>query len=139
MLPHRFDAWSLLTHLSPKTIECCHEFVAIYISTTDIYSICINFHLCRFYSQMVNQYFEVSYFLTSFCCSLLWLHLFFSIIWWLLFSDWFFDSYIEVYELDPACFFICSSISMVSMFKENRNKIRIINWCWYVFIGRKRN
>ena len=55
MLPHRFDAWSLLTHLSPKTIECCHEFVAVYISTTNIHSICINFPLCRFYSQMVNQ------------------------------------------------------------------------------------
>ena len=57
MLPHRFSFWFLLTHSSPKTIQRCHEFVAIYISTTDTYSICINFHLFTLYSYMVNQYF----------------------------------------------------------------------------------
>ena len=34
---------------------------------------------------------------------------------------------IEVYELDPTHFFICTRISMASMFKENRGRIRIIN------------
>ena len=34
---------------------------------------------------------------------------------------------IEIYELDPAHFFVCTWISMASIFKENRNKIRIVN------------
>ena len=34
---------------------------------------------------------------------------------------------IKEYELDPAHFFICNWISMASMFKENRCKIRIVN------------
>ena len=33
----------------------------------------------------------------------------------------------KVYELDPAHFFICTRISMASMFKENRCEIRIVN------------
>ena len=72
MLSHCLDALFLLTHLSPKRIEYCYGSVAVYISTTDIYGIYINFHLCKFYRQMVNQYFQVLYFLTSFCCSLPW-------------------------------------------------------------------
>ena len=34
---------------------------------------------------------------------------------------------IKIYELDPAHFFICTWISMVSLFKQNRNKTRIVN------------
>ena len=34
---------------------------------------------------------------------------------------------IEVYELDPAHFFICTWMRMASMFKENRGEIRIVN------------
>ena len=34
---------------------------------------------------------------------------------------------IPVYELDPAHFFICTRISMASMFKENRSRIRTDN------------
>ena len=34
---------------------------------------------------------------------------------------------IEMYELDPAHLFICTRISMASMFKENRGKARIVN------------
>ena len=34
---------------------------------------------------------------------------------------------IKVYELDPAHFFICTRISMASIFKENMCKIRIVN------------
>ena len=34
---------------------------------------------------------------------------------------------IKVYELDPAYFFICTWISMASLFKENRGKTRIVN------------
>ena len=34
---------------------------------------------------------------------------------------------IEIYELDPAHFFISSRISMASLFKKGRSKIRIIN------------
>ena len=34
---------------------------------------------------------------------------------------------IEIYELDPAHFFICSWISMASLFKKDRSKIRVIN------------
>ena len=34
---------------------------------------------------------------------------------------------IEIYDLDPAHFFICTWISKASMFKENRNKIEIIS------------
>ena len=36
---------------------------------------------------------------------------------------------IEIYELDPAHFFISTRISMASLFKKYRNKIRIINRC----------
>ena len=36
---------------------------------------------------------------------------------------------IEIYELDPAHFFICTRISMASLFKKDRSKIRIINRC----------
>ena len=32
---------------------------------------------------------------------------------------------IEIYELDPVSFFICTMISMASMFKKDRNNIRI--------------
>ena len=34
---------------------------------------------------------------------------------------------IKVYEVDPAHIFACSRISLASMFKENRSKIRIDN------------
>ena len=34
---------------------------------------------------------------------------------------------IEIYELDPADFFISTRISMAILYKENRNRIRIIN------------
>ena len=34
---------------------------------------------------------------------------------------------IKVYELDPAHFFVCTRISMASIFKENRSRIRIDN------------
>ena len=34
---------------------------------------------------------------------------------------------IKVHELDPAHFFICTWISMASLFKENRGEIRIVN------------
>ena len=34
---------------------------------------------------------------------------------------------IEIYELDPAHFFICTRISMTSMFKKGNSRIRIIN------------
>ena len=34
---------------------------------------------------------------------------------------------IKVQELDPAIFFICTRISIASMFKENRSRIRIDN------------
>ena len=34
---------------------------------------------------------------------------------------------IEIYELDPAHFFICTWISMASLFKKDRSKIIIIN------------
>ena len=33
----------------------------------------------------------------------------------------------EIYELDPAHFFVCTWISIGSLFKKDRNKIRIIN------------
>ena len=33
----------------------------------------------------------------------------------------------EIYELDPANFFICTWISMASLVKENRGKARIAN------------
>ena len=35
--------------------------------------------------------------------------------------------FIEINELDPAHFFICTRISMTSLFKENRGEIRIVN------------
>ena len=34
---------------------------------------------------------------------------------------------IEIYQLDPAHFFICTWISMASLFKENKGKSRIVN------------
>ena len=34
---------------------------------------------------------------------------------------------IEIYEFDPAHFFVCTWISMASLFKKDRSKIRIIN------------
>ena len=34
---------------------------------------------------------------------------------------------IEIYELDPANFFFCTRISMTSLFKKGKRKIRIIN------------
>ena len=46
---------------------------------------------------------------------------------------------IKVYELDPAQFFICTRISMASVFKENRSKNRITNRPRHVIDGRKRN
>ena len=36
---------------------------------------------------------------------------------------------IEIYELDPDHFFICTRISMASLFKKDRSKIRVINRC----------
>ena len=38
------------------------------------------------------------------------------------------DKCLEIYELDPAHFFICSRISMASMFKKDWCKIRVTNW-----------
>ena len=34
---------------------------------------------------------------------------------------------IEIYGLDPSHFFVCARVSMASMFKKYKNKIRIIN------------
>ena len=34
---------------------------------------------------------------------------------------------IKIYELDPFHFFICTWISMASLFKKDRSKFRIIN------------
>ena len=34
---------------------------------------------------------------------------------------------IEIYELDPAHFFVCTRISMANLFKKDSSKIRIIN------------
>ena len=34
---------------------------------------------------------------------------------------------IEIYKLDPAHFFVCTRISMASMFKKDKSRIRIIN------------
>ena len=34
---------------------------------------------------------------------------------------------IEIYELDPAHFFICTWITMASLFIKDRSKIRVIN------------
>ena len=42
---------------------------------------------------------------------------------------------IEIYELDPAHFFVCTRISMASMFKKDKNRTRIINRYWYVIDG----
>ena len=41
------------------------------------------------------------------------------------------------YEVDPS-HFICTWISIVSLFKKDRNKIRIVNRYWYVVNGRKK-
>ena len=34
---------------------------------------------------------------------------------------------IEIYELGPAHFFVCARISMASLLKEDKSRIRIIN------------
>ena len=34
---------------------------------------------------------------------------------------------IEIYELDPAYFSICTRISMASLFKKDKSRIRVIN------------
>ena len=38
------------------------------------------------------------------------------------------DKCIEIYQPDPAHFFIGSRISMASMLKQDRDRIRVINW-----------
>ena len=37
------------------------------------------------------------------------------------------NMFIKVYELDPAHFFICTRISIASLFKENRSRVRTDN------------
>ena len=37
------------------------------------------------------------------------------------------DKCVEIYGLDLARFFVCTKISMASLLKKNRSKIRIIN------------
>ena len=46
---------------------------------------------------------------------------------------------IKVYELVPAHFFFCTKISMASLFKKNRGRIRIDNRSRHVIDGRKSN
>ena len=44
------------------------------------------------------------------------------------------DKCIEIYELDPAGFFICTRIGMASMFKKEQSRIRIINSMFVCYI-----
>ena len=46
---------------------------------------------------------------------------------------------IEIYELDPVHFFFFTWISMASVFKKYRSRIKIINRYRYVTDGSKRN
>ena len=36
------------------------------------------------------------------------------------------NKFIEIYELDPACFFICNRISMSSMFKKKEVELELL-------------
>ena len=44
------------------------------------------------------------------------------------------DKCIEICGLDPALSFFSSEISMASLFKKDKSKIKIINRLWYVMI-----
>ena len=46
---------------------------------------------------------------------------------------------LEVYELDPAHFFVINRISLASMFKENECRIRTISRLRHAINGRRRN
>ena len=46
---------------------------------------------------------------------------------------------IEIYGLDPAHFFVCTRISMASMFKKDKSKIRIFFSIWVFFHEHSRN
>ena len=36
------------------------------------------------------------------------------------------NKFIEIYELDPACFFMCNRISMSSMFKKKEVELELL-------------
>ena len=47
--------------------------------------------------------------------------------------------FIEIYELDPAIFFLSTFISLVSMSEGDRGRIRIVDRCRYAANGRQRH
>ena len=46
---------------------------------------------------------------------------------------------IKVYELDPAHFLSAPGLAWQICLKKKTGEIRIVNWCWHVIDGRKRN